>query len=87
MRADKEMIVHQLHNLLTQSFDIGCLWDILFVVVPIARSKQSEATTWTHKHLNDFFDDAIWMDECTVQIKSHRRFYLKLTISIFAQAY
>ena len=40
----------------------------------IREANKTKILAWAQQHLHSGFEDAIWSDECTVQMESHRRF-------------
>ena len=87
MRKDDETTAVQLHALLLDKGFQPSLRTILRCRVSlgwtfrgssycqlIRDDNKIKRFEWARKHVSDNFDDVIWSDECTVQLKTHRRF-------------
>ena len=87
MREDDETTASQLHKILTSRgyqissrtilyyrFALGWTFRGSTYCQLIHEPNKIKRLEWAQRYLNDHFDDVVWMDECSVQLETHKRF-------------
>ena len=87
MREDDETTAYQLHSLLVmRGFTISrhtvlrCCESLGWTFRGsaycqlIRDTNKQKRLKWAREYLRDNFDDVVWTDECSVQLKTHKRF-------------
>ena len=92
MEEDDETMAHQIHRKLqNRGFNLSLRtilscrkalgWNYRGSAycqnLMIRKEKKAKRLVWAQQHLNDNFKDAIWTDESTIQMDTHRRFCCK----------
>ena len=87
MQKDNETTAYQLHHLLVENgieillktvlrcrTTLGWTFRGSAYCQLIREANKVKCLQWSEEHKDDNFDDAIWTDEATVQLETHRRF-------------